>query len=78
MGAETNLDNVNTNHYGMQVSTRKQKQPSKTTACRLSPEITEKLDKYVEKQRKLTGFKITRANVVARFVERGLAAEEKK
>lgn len=37
-----------------------------------------KLDRYVEKQRKLTGFKITRSNAVARFVERGLAAEERK
>lgn len=38
----------------------------------------EKLDRFVEKQRKLTGFKITRSSAVARFVERGLAAEEKK
>lgn len=60
------------------VSERKQKQPTKSAAFRLPPEIMEKLDRYVEKQRKTTGFNINRSNAVARFVERGLAAEEKK
>ena len=55
-----------------------ERKQSVLTSCRLPPEISEKLDRYVEKQRKQTGFKITRSSVVARFVERGLKAEERK
>lgn len=56
----------------------KQKKQRTVAAARLSPELSEKLDRYLEKQRRLTGFKITRSAAVSRFVERGLAAEDKK
>lgn len=52
--------------------------PAEAVTFRMSPELTARLDRHVEKLRKKTGLRVTRSSAIARFVEIGLRAEERR